>query len=359
MLLYRLFWMTLAAIASIPSRAASDTLVSPFNGRAVSVADGKEYEFIVTGHLHGASGSRSGFPASSLLANIDTLNTLNPSFMVCLGDLFLDVTEENIANYERSFFRRISFPLFNVVGNHDVSDLYDKRFGSRFYSFQIGSEIFIFLDTEANDGSISGEQYEFLEMQLQEAGTNAGIRNILIFSHRPVWAESNPRFNSYFSDNTRSSLGNNFVSEIEPLLVGLARVKNVYWMSGSLGSAPASFFYAREEGASLTYIQTAIRDLPRDAVLRVKVSNGNIALDGFSFNGRELKKVTDYNEAYWKSITPEEEKFNYRLLPLYTKQALTHWYFWAGFAAAVCLALALYLLRWRRLKKKRENAVKM
>lgn len=337
-------------------QATQDSVVSPFNNRLLSLPDAGSYHFIVTGHLHGASSSRSGFPASSFLANIDTLNKLQPAFMVSLGDLFLDVTEENIANYERCFFKKINYPFFNVVGNHDVNDLYDKRFGRRFYSFTIGSEMFIFLDTEANDGSIVDQQYKFLEMHLQEAGTNAGIKNVFVFSHRPVWAENSPRFSNYFRDNTRSTLANNFDSGIKPLLIGLARVKNVYWMSGSLGSAPASFFYAKEEGANLVYIQTAIRDLPRDAALQVMVNNGNVMLKGFSFNGRELKKVTEYNESYWKSITPEEEKFNYRLIPLYTKQAITHWYFWTGFAAAVFLAIVLYLYRRRRLKNIRENA---
>lgn len=349
--LFRLFLsVAIAILWQDSSRAAQDSIVSPFNNRSLSLTDAGAYHFIITGHLHGASSSRSGFPASSLLANIDTLNKLQPAFMVSLGDLFLEVSEENIANYERSFFKKINCPFFNVVGNHDVDDLYDKRFGRRFYSFTIGSEIFIFLDTEEHDGSILDEQYKFLEMHLQEAGTNTGIKNVFIFSHRPVWAENSPRFSNYFRDNTRSTLANNFESEIRRLLIGLARVKNVYWMSGSLGSAPASFFYAKEEGANLVYIQTAIRDLPRDAALQVKVNNGNVMLKGFSFNGRKLKEVTEYNEAYWESITPEEEKFNYRLIPLYTKQALMHWYFWAGFAAALCCTIMLYLYRRRRLK---------
>lgn len=337
---------------------AGDSLVSPFNSKPIVIDDSLRYEFIVTGHLHGASTSRSGFPAASLLANLDTLNSVSPAFMISLGDLFLEVNEENIANYRKSFFSRINYPLFNAVGNHDAGKLYESRFGSTWSGFSIGSEMFIILDTEKDDGSITGEQYAFMEKQLKAAGNDPRVKNVFVFSHRPVWAEGSPRFKDIFSDNTRSAYSNNFQSEIKPLLIGIARVKSVYWMSGSMGSAPASFFYAKEDGFNLTFIQTAIRDLPRDAVLKVSVDNGTVKLFGVSFNGRSLKPVHEYNIDFWKTNTPAEEKFNYRLLPLMIKQTLTHRYFWFGTGFGIMLMIMLVLYSARRAKKQADKAMR-
>lgn len=332
--------------------AGTDSIPSPFNYRSIAPSDPGGYEFIVTGHLHGSSLSRSGFPAASFLANIDTLNSMHPAFMIALGDMFLEVTEENIANYDRSLYRKINYPLYNVVGNHDVNALYKQKFGPTYFAFTQGSEMFIMLDTELDDGSISNEQRKFFDKQLNIAGNSKKIKNVFIFSHRPVWAENNPRYKGLFSDNTRTAIGaNNFESEIRPLLIGLARIKNVYWMSGSLGTAPASFFYDKAED-NIVFMQTAIRDLPRDAVLRVQLAGGKVKFSGFSFNGRPLQDITSYNISFWKSNSPAEEKFNYRLLPLMIKQTLLHPYFWWGFLTACLLALAIVLFRRAKLKKR-------
>lgn len=325
----------------------ADSIASPFNGRKIAPANSASYEFIVAGHLHGASYNKSGFPAASLLANIDTLNKLSPVFMISLGDLFMAVNDESINNYNRSFFSKIDFPLFNAVGNHDLNDHYKKKFGSTWFAFSTPSEACIILDTEVDDGKIEGDQRKFLETRMSEAMSDPGIKSIFIFSHRPVWSENNPRYSHIFQGQTRTEVGsNNFESDIRPLLIGAARTKNVFWMSGSLGVAPASFFYAKEDGYNLTFIQTAIRDLPRDAVLRVKIDNGKVTLLPFSFTGQPLEKIEKYDAKFWESSTPPEAKFNYRLLPLMIKQTLMHPYFWWG--AGVTMVIVWLISHFRR-----------
>lgn len=346
--------LTAMLVLLISLNGIADSIVSPFNAKKIAIADSASYEFIVTGHLHGASYNKSGFPAASLLANIDTLNKLQPAFMISLGDLFMAVNPESINNYNRSFFSRIGFPLFNAVGNHDVNDLYKEKFGATWFAFSTPSEACIILDTEVNDGKIEGDQKKFLEAQMSQAMSDTRIKNIFIFSHRPVWSENNPRYSSIFSGQTRTEVGsNNFESDIRPLLIGASRTKNVFWMSGSLGVAPASFFYAKEDGYNLTFIQTAIRDLPRDAALRVKVDNGKVSFVPFSFTGQPLEAIEKYNAEFWKSSTPAEEKFNYRLLPLMIKQTLMHPYFWWG--AGITAVIFLLISRLRR-KRKRHAA---
>lgn len=339
-----------ATILFLPDILSAQT-ISPFNKLEVKDT-AADYSFIVSGHFHGASTTISSYPASTLLANIDTLNTLNSFFLMSLGDLFLDVNDTYIDHYRKSLFNKLQMPLFNAVGNHDLSNgnLYEKVYGKTFYSFNIHSELFIVLNTELNDGSISDEQLTFFKKAISKEHIGK-IKRIFIFSHRPIWAENGSRYKGLFTGNTRTTFGkNNYEQEIKPLLKDLSREKPVYWMSGSMADAPASFFYDQDPETNVTFIQTAIRDLPRDAVLQVNVSNEKIFFKGISFTGQSLEPVTNYNLDYWNKSRIEEKPFNYRLLPYLTMEMLSHYYFWIGliFGSVFILILILFYKRWKR-----------
>lgn len=62
----------------------------------------------------------------------------------------------------------------------------------------------------------------------------------------------------------------------------------------------------RNEKDGITYIQTAIRDTPRDAVLQVQIKNGNIFFKGISLTGQKLEPIETYNIDYWKENTAPE-----------------------------------------------------
>jgi hypothetical protein len=325
--------------------------VSPFN--KLPLADtSANYSFIVSGHFHGESSNLSTFPAATLLASIDTLNHIRPSFMISLGDMFIDLNETYVSNYRKSLFDKLNMPIFNAVGNHDLSNnnFYEKVFGKTYYSFSAGSELYIFLNTELNDGSIKNEQFEFFKKSLAEARSEK-IKNIFIFSHRPVWAENNATYEGLFKGNSRTLIGeNNFEEDIKPLLMDFPKKKQVYWISGSLANGPVSFFYNMEPDSKILFMQTAIRDLPRDAVLHIDVKEGIVSFKGISLTGQVLEPVETYNLDYWKQRIDVEEPFNYRLLPLLTMQMVLHYYFWIGFVSSILLLLMLSFLynRWKR-----------
>ena len=327
--------------------------VSPFNGLAVKDSSA-EFSFLVSGHFHGASTNISGFPAASLQASIDTLNALHPAFLMSLGDLFLDVNDTYIAHYRKSLFNKLKMPLFNSVGNHDLANgnMYEKVFGREYFSFTLQGTLIVVLNTEEDNGSIKGDQFGMLKEAIGGASAK-GIKNIFIFSHRPVWAESIPKYEGLFEGNTRSVLSSNFNSGIKPLLSAIPKNIHTFWCSGSMGgTAPASFFYDRDEGTGVTFMQTAIRDLPRDAALLVTVRNGDVHLQGISFTGQQLNAIESYNMEYWRKTIAPEQKFNYRLLPYLALQVVLHADFWIGFAGALLLVLLISLLR-KRWKRKR------
>ena len=319
-------------------------LVSPLNQKAVK--DTTAYSFIVSGHWHGSSNNQSGFPASSILANIDLINHLKPSFIALTGDLFLDASKD-LLNYKRSLLDKLNAPVFNAPGNHDFAGG-KMAAGTRFFSFKLGSEFFIFLDTESDNGDIEGEQLQFFIGEIKNAGYK-GIKNIFIFSHRPVWAEEDETFAGLFKGNTRSAIAPNYKQKIEPEILKL-KSKNVYWTSGSMGGeAPVSFFYHKHKNG-ITFIQTAIRDLPRDGILQVNVHKGKVNFKTISLNYNPVPALEECTVELWKKGNPDAG-FNTRLIPLYLYNMVMHRYFWYGILYTVLFFIFLILLRRLKLKR--------
>jgi hypothetical protein len=333
------------------SATAKET-VSPFNKRKIEIADSSSYTFFIGGHFHGASTNISGFPAATLLANLDKINSADASFMISLGDLFLSV-KRDMKNYRWTFFDKLQMPIFNAVGNHDIEEVdYVGRFGRTYNSFQVGTEKYIILDTELDNGHITGKQLSFFKKQIKAAKTD-GTKNVFVFAHRPIWSEENSKLEGVFKENTKG--GTNFKSTILPLLKKLPSSLQTYWFGGSMGGrAPASFFYFKER-KNLTYIATAIRNLPRDGILKVTVKQGKVSFLPISFTGRKVEALEKYGPSYWKKHD-KEEAFNPKLIPLYIWQMISHRYFWYGLFYAVfgffCLVLTLRIVDRIRKKKR-------
>jgi hypothetical protein len=326
-------------VSIVISTKASE-VTSPFNQLRLGKAD-NSFSFLVTGHLYGASTNVSGFPASTILASIDSLNRTNADFLISLGDLFMDVDSYHLDNYRKSFFEKINFPLFNAVGNHDLSgNKYSKYFGKTYYAFVHGSAFFIFLDTEESDGRIKGKQLEFFKDVLSKAASLNEVKSIFISTHRPVWAENNPRYTRFFRDNTRTFPGtNNFEEEIFPILREYT-TKNIFWLSGSLGDAPASIFYD-QPFSNITYINTAIRSQKRDAVVKVEVyEGGDIKFSAISLTGQQMLPVESYDISFWEANTNAVTEFNFRLLPYLIIKTLRNHNFYYGLAVGFLLVFS-------------------
>lgn len=314
----------------------------PINGKVIFNKDSiRNYSFFVSGHFHGSSKNTTGLPARTVRENLNEINNEGTIFMVSLGDLFMDI-KNDIPAYRKSLIDKLKMPLYNVPGNHDKSgNLYEENFGISFYYFSINTELYIFLDTELEDGSILGDQLNMLKEALR---LNAGIRNIFVFTHRLIWAEEHPKMKHLFTDNTRSDGGNNFRSEILPLVEEKANGKNVYFMGGSLGNAPSPFFFHKEK--NIYYLATAIRDTPKDAFLKVDVINSEVKFSAFPL----VMPIEYYDLDFYNGKHQKEPGFNWRLVPLYIKNMLLHRYFWYGILSLFFPLLSIYF--WRRFRRK-------
>ena len=316
--------------------------VSPFNDIPFEPRESGVHRIIISGHLHGASNDRSGFPAGTLLANIDRINALDADLFLSTGDLFLDAGADH-DRYAWSFFSKLEVPLFNAPGNHDKGAFYDRNFGPSHRMIALGDDRIVLLDTEVADGTLGSDQLAMLEQLLDPAPPR-----IFIISHRPLWAENDDRYGPLFEGNTRSFIGNNYKKDVEPLLQRLAERSEIFWASGSMaGNAPSSIFF-QPHAPNITFIQSAIRNEKRDAILIADVSPTAIKWSAISLTGQQLEAPEKYDAEFWGVKRAKKEPFNWRLLPYLIKITVSDRAFWYGFGVAVLLLIGLRaaLRRW-------------
>lgn len=325
--------------------ASAGTPRSVFNGLAFELDSTGNYSFVVGGHFYGNSNANSGYPASSLLGGSDRILNFDPDMLFVTGDLFLNVKRDS-ANYRRTLFDRMPFPVFNAVGNHDLDGGFYRRFEPTYQFFFIGHDLFLVLDTELDNGSIEDEQFKMLNRALKEA-IQKKTDNVFIFSHRPVWAIGHKEIDALIKSNTRSLTGNNYKEDVLPLLKEVREIAEVYWFAGSMGGqAPASFLYHEEDGVH--FIITAIRDTRRDAVLGVHVNSSRIQFSTIALGQYKVQQLEHFNIDFWKSNGKGAKKFNPKLIPYYIKTTILHRAFWIGVVSVLVLLLVLKLIRRMR-----------
>lgn len=319
---------------------------SPFNGRAIPAVDSSgSYRLVFSGHFHGASNNASGFPAATLLAGIDKLNGLGPHALISTGDLFL-APDRDSARYRSALFDRLHMPLYNAPGNHDKEG---RAFSEIVYPqwLDIGTDVILLLDTERDESNIIGDQLQAL-ITLAERSEQGDLGRVFIVSHRPVWAEDDKVYGPLFSGNTRSLTGCNYTASVFPLVQRMAAHAAVYWISGSMaGGAPSSVFF-QQHAPNITYIQSAIRNELRDAVLVLEVTPSGTTWNVVSLTGAAPQAAGKFDAAFWKANRRSaEQPFNWRLLPYLVRSTVTHRAFAWGLLCATLFWGVLRVVRRR------------
>ncbi|MCB0792660.1 MAG: hypothetical protein H6595_02650 [Flavobacteriales bacterium] len=335
---------TIGMIGPLALGSAAVAQVSPFNGRAVPNAGSTgHFRILIGGHFHGASTNRSGFPAGTLLANLDTINALGAQLMLSTGDLYLDPVRDH-DRYARAFFDRLRMPLFNAPGNHDVREGMERR-AQRIHAGR--TEIVLF-DTEAHDSDLAPDDLATLDSLFLLADA-ASCDRVFILSHRPIWSEGDPRYADLFPGNTHALGGINFAAEVRPRLERIGARVPVFWISGSMGgSAPASIFM-RSEGNGITFMQCAIRDELRDALLIADIGSDGVRWQALSLTDRHLAAPETYDMDWWREHQRGSQDLNWRLLPYLMRTTVLHPAFrWGMLAGALLLLLPFLWWRSRR-----------
>lgn len=279
------------------------------------------FSFMVGGHFYGAGSNKSGYPAATLLANLDSINNSNIDFLVSLGDLFSNI-DSDLRTYKTGFFSKLKMPIFNAVGNHDLfnEELYEKEYGQTFFSFEIGENLFLVLDTEMNGGNIEDEQLKLFNL------FESKVKNIFIFSHNAVWMQQFPEIEELFPGLSKP-LVSTFNKNIKPILE--ASSANIYWLSGSMGAyANESFFYKNEK--NVHYILSAIRDKKSDGLLKVYVKDDNsVAFETMSLTEKKTINLEKMDIDYWKGLKGNIE-FGWPVIKFQIWRTVSHNFFWIG-----------------------------
>jgi len=265
----------------------------------------KPLSFMVAGHLYGAH-SESIYPSSSVVNNIDKFK--NSDFIVLLGDNYRFIDSLHISNFQTKFLKQFNIPIFNAIGNHDISsnqsthdyNSYSKLFNKQtYFSFSTLQTLFIFLDTEIHivnaksNGSITGEQLLFLKNTLS---LNKQNKNIIIFTHKEL-----------------NLWNNNYKDEIEPLLITQSlKGKSIYVISGDMGKYSPDTYFITDPISNINYIHTHISDNRNDNILKCKINlNGDINIEVISLESFSRKKIYEYeylNKPNTKAVPTNFEK---------------------------------------------------
>jgi len=282
------------------------------------------YSFIVAGHTYGVPSS-SMYPAASLLGSINLLNSLNPDFMMLLGDVIQHQGHPNglgkleIEIFKDSLINKLEFPVFNSPGNHDLANrnLYEKYFGETYFHFQKSSELYIVLDTQLGPGLSDKPQVDFVLNLINLAAEDKKIKNIFVFHHATIWAFDNYPINAInLWTNAPATESNNYEKIILPALNLLAKEKNVYLLSGDVGlknSEPnkypqESFGTFFKKHNNITYIATGLADNNNDRVVKVDINtNGEVDFKLIPLFGSVIENIEKYDIEYWQKELKADE----------------------------------------------------
>jgi len=323
---------------------------SSFNGINLDLDETlKQYSFLAAGHLYGNPSTHSVFPSASLLANIDMINGSGAKFFVSLGDNFR--LTNHFPYYHKAFTSKLTLPLFNAIGNHDVTDrrMYEARFGKSYYHFAFNNALFVFLDSEVNGGNIMNGQLEFFRKTIREALKQKEIQHVFIFCHRLIWAVGRADYQIVTEHTNNSYPDNNFASTIEPVLVELSKHKEVYLVAGDIGvSWSLPLFYQKDAPHNITYVAVGIGDAARDTILRITVvKSEGVLISPISLTGRALSPIETYGLDYWRRHF-EVADTDLTVLKTYWNKLcrmLWHPYFWVGFVISLPVVTIIVLLR--------------
>lgn len=133
---------------------------------------------------------------------VEKINSLDPEFVMSVGDLIDGYTETPAvwtAQWDEldAIIKNFKAPFHAVVGNHDISnpkmrEAWVQRRGATHYAFVKKDALFLVLDSEdVEGGGFGAGQIAFARNAIAE---HAKARWIFLFFHRPLWLQNEGGF---------------------------------------------------------------------------------------------------------------------------------------------------------------------
>jgi hypothetical protein len=267
-------------------------------------------KFIVAGHLYGEGDRPKIYPQTTLLANIDFINSLNPHFFISLGDNVANGDDLNqVEGFNKIFVSKLNVPFYTAWGNHDGerTKLRSRLKSPTYFSFTINNSVFIFLDTELNNKELNGEMLIFFIRELIKSFKNIKTENIFILSHKLIWATDHAQFKIVVANSNESSIEpyhrfKFFMKKVNKIIKEKPLEKKLFWVSGDIGkfySLP--LLYHKDSMRNIEYIATGIGDTNNDLILNFEIESKKVKIEAYSLLSNKLVKTESFNLAVWNN----------------------------------------------------------
>ncbi len=185
------------------------TACGPSTTKNEQISSDNDFSFVFVTDIHLTTDRHAveGFTQA-----IDTINRLNPDFVLTGGDNIMDALAQNYAHSDSLYnlfaatIERLNMPVYSTMGNHEVfglyessgvdpshdefgKQLYENRLAKRYYSFDHKNWHFIvldaigFTDDRHYYGHIDDEQLAWLQSDLEKTGKKTPI---VVSTHIPL-----------------------------------------------------------------------------------------------------------------------------------------------------------------------------
>ncbi len=268
------------------------------------VNNDRPLKFLVGGHIYGKPGDEEFHPALTLLSNIALLKETEPDFVVFLGDTVWQPSEENFNDLETFILDQFNIPVFNAVGNHDVTkrDIYQDRYGSSVYAFKYKNQLFILLDTTLKYYDLTSSQYSFILDTIKEQSPDLEAVHLLM--HHVLFLDENEIYSKQLlKPNEGEGRSLDFLAFLETDLAPISKTTPIFIYAGDVGAFQGgnlSPFYKRIPGENIYLMATGLGSNPNDSILIVEANeSGELNIHPLSLNGKEMNAIDSYTTEYW------------------------------------------------------------
>ncbi|RPJ21773.1 MAG: hypothetical protein EHM33_25245 [Chloroflexi bacterium] len=299
----------------VPVGEISAAQVRGLNNLGLPQNDPDEFDFFVAGHLYGSQEIKDRQPDAALLAALPALSQASPDFLVSLGDMVEQSNAEEFGLLESTFLSQVSFPVFNTVGNHDVTDrsLYEARYGQTFFTFKYGPARLIFLDTEKAKCKLDEPQNYVLTTAVASALRDREVRYIFVFMHKTLFFQNEvlaAQRDRMAGPNEWKCYGSKtFQGLMDEVLIPAAAQKPVYLFAGDVGAwGNLTPYYEQHPHVPLTMLMTGLGDTSQDNILHIHVDESGVTFESIFLNDMTSQPLEEFGPAYWDEIATKNSQ---------------------------------------------------
>ncbi len=282
------------------------------NPSTMASIDTESFSFTYIGHAFGADNDSSywqnntvDYPATALLSNMSILK--QPDFTIFGGDIVQRCFPQVFAVLETSLLNRLDMPVFNSAGNQDFCFVEQYGF-DKTIDFVHGANLFLVISSEF--GELEKENQDWLIDKLTAALQNETIKNVFVFTHRPLFLDFLPELQQAASlTNTPVKAAKETAETFLNILDEFPKAqKNVYWLASDVGENYPLISHKYNE--NVQFIASGLYDHAYDHVLNIDVSSqttkAEVTISITNLGNYKFSSLEDYSPEWLEKFVKEK-----------------------------------------------------